>query len=235
MVYFIEFNTIDFPEIILNKLLREKLFVNILKHKINISYKSSLSEEQAERLNENGKLLGRAKKDFEALEYFSAAAEMCPKDGKYRYNMGIALKKTDRKDEALRSFIDALELGYEHCDCYCAIGVILKNKGEYELAESYFSKALLQNPEYLTAIEERATAYFYSGQYEKALEDVNKLLLKHPDDSLLYLQRALIYSNIGMTEKHNSDLEKAMDVQKKLEREFKKSKEQKPQSFETTH
>ncbi len=41
-----------------------------------------MSKEQAERLNEKGKQLGRVKKHMEALEYFSIAAEICPEEGK---------------------------------------------------------------------------------------------------------------------------------------------------------
>lgn len=149
--------------------------------------------------------------------------------------MGIAFKNTKRNEEALRSFFDALELEYEHNDCYCAIGVILRDKKEYELAESYFNKALQQDPECTGAMEERATLYFYSGQNEKALEDVNILLSKNPYVSLLYLQRALIYSTLGMKDEFNRDLEKAKEVQERLVREFNKSNEQKPQTFETAH
>lgn len=149
--------------------------------------------------------------------------------------MGIAYKNTKRNTEALRCFFDALELGYKHNDCYCAIGVLLCGKKEYELAESYLNKALQQDPEYTAALEERATVYFYSGQNEKALEDVNILLSKNPDDSLLYLQRALIYSNLGMKDEFNRDLEIAKEVQERLERKFNKSNDQKPQTFETAH
>ncbi|MFA7359499.1 MAG: tetratricopeptide repeat protein [Candidatus Kapaibacterium sp.] len=151
--------------------------------------------------------------------------------------MGIAYKNTKRNAEALRCFFDALELGYEHNDCYCAIGVILRDKGEYELAESYFNKALKQDSEYTNALIERATAYFYSGQKEKALEDVNFLISKNPDDSRFYLLRAILYRSFGMQGELMKEIEKAREVYDNLgkEKNMKLNKEQKPKTYETAH
>ncbi len=194
-----------------------------------------MSKEQAERLNEKGKQLGRAKKHMEALEYFISASEICPEEGKYRYNMGIAYKNTKRNEEALRSFFDALELGYEHNDCYCAIGVILRDKAEYELAESYFNKALQQDPECMGAIVERATNNFFSGQKEKALDDVNFLISRNPEDSKYYLLRAILYHSFGMKDELSSELDKARKVYEAMEKKMKLSRKQKPKTFETAH
>ena len=149
--------------------------------------------------------------------------------------MGIAFKNTKRNEEALRSFFEALELGYGHNDCYCAIGVILRDKAEYELAESYFNKALQQDPECVGAIMERTTTSFLSGQKEKALDDVNLLISRNPDDCKYYVVRAVLYYSFGMKDELKEGIEKASDVLENMRKKTELSKEQKPQTFETMH
>ncbi|MFA5011536.1 MAG: tetratricopeptide repeat protein [Ignavibacteria bacterium] len=176
-----------------------------------------MGKEEAERLNDRGKILGRGMKHVEAVEYFSAAVDMCPEEGKYRYNMGIALKRMKRNDEALRNFLDALKLGYEHADCYCSIGELLCARQEFELEEPFFDEAIMRDPDSVTAYEERATAYCRIGKSEKALEDMNLLISKIQDDCSLYLIRGLILSVLGRKEESKKDFEKVKEIFKRAE------------------
>lgn len=204
-----------------------------MEHKTNIKHKKADPKEQAERLNEKGKILGRARKDLEALEYFKFAAEICPDKGKYRYNMGIAYKNTKRYEEALRCLFDALELGYEHCDCYSAIGSILREKEEYELAESYVDKALELDTDNMCARIEKASLHLHKGDREKALEDVNTLISMNPDNPKFYLLRAILYYSFGMKNELKKEIKKAHEVYENIDKKL--SRKQISKTFETVH
>lgn len=135
-------------------------------HRVNVSY------------GETKPLLAvTARKPFAALaEAATKARKMSAKTVKSTPTKAGTGKKPTMKEQA---------------ECFHSLGYEARQKGEFEKAVTYYTKAIELNPRHLKAYFNRGFAYDRLQQYEKAIEDYSRALEVDSKNSFAYYNRGI--------------------------------------------
>jgi tetratricopeptide (TPR) repeat protein len=68
------------------------------------------------------------------------------------------------------------------------------NEGRLDIAISYFSMAIKQNPEFIYAYFERGLVNGHKGDYDRAIADFTKTIELNPEDAAAFNNRGLAYA-----------------------------------------
>jgi len=101
------------------------------------------------------------------------------------YNLGIALKRAGRLDEALHHFQKAVEFRNSYVAARIYIGLIHYEKGEYEAAIREYEQAMqfaAGHPNHADLENDLGVAYFSLGKMEEAASHYTKALQINPND-----------------------------------------------------
>ncbi len=102
------------------------------------------------------------------------------------YNLGIALKRAGRNDEALTHFQEAVKLRNSYVAARIYIGLIYYEKNECEAAIKEYEQALqfaAGHPNHGDIENDLGVAYFSLGKMEEAASHYSKAVEIHPEDA----------------------------------------------------
>lgn len=131
----------------------------------------------------------------EAINYFKKASEINPTEGNNSYYLGLAYKKDGNAEEALKSYIKALENGADDAaEVNYRIGQIYYEKKEYGKASAYFEKVAAKKPDLAEAREYLGDIYDRAGNADKAVENYIRVVKINPNNMHAQFQLGLNYS-----------------------------------------
>lgn len=116
------------------------------------------------------------------VSLFTDIVKKSPHKAKPRANLGAALLKQNRLDEALIQLEKAARLDRRYAFIYNDIGIVYERRGNTEEALRYYRIALSREPTYPRARNNIASLYYKSGQIENAAKEYETVLESHPDD-----------------------------------------------------
>ena len=87
--------------------------------------------------------------------------------------------------------------GMDLVNSYMNIGVMKRERGEYEKAIEYFNKALELKGDYANCYNNRRNAYFNMKRDEEAMKDYIKAIEINSWDHRYYNSRGLVYYRMG--------------------------------------
>ncbi|MBO8167586.1 MAG: tetratricopeptide repeat protein [Thermoanaerobacteraceae bacterium] len=139
----------------------------------------------------------------QAIYYLSRALHRAPWDQNLYRNLALAFFKSGDVEAALQHYrrLERLVDGLS-CDELNNIGVCLAEKGDYETAINYFSRALgqcegEQSPAFTQIQLNLTIADFYLGNYHQAISQLDELYRCNPADENLLLSIADCLVKIG--------------------------------------
>jgi tetratricopeptide (TPR) repeat protein len=108
----------------------------------------------------------------------------------------------------------AREKLHEHKDAtvYIRHGTLSTQRGRYDDAISYFSKAIEIDPRLVEAYKNRGNIYSRMGKYDQAILDYNKALEIDPADAWVYHYRGNAYHKKGNYDQAISNYNKAFEM-----------------------
>jgi len=127
------------------------------------------------------------------------ALEINPDLSEVQYTLGL-YRWIRFEDGAGAAHARAIELNPFNADALAAYGIWLWHQPDTDGAESYFLRALEQDPESLARYADLGNFYGVSGQRDKALEiaaDVQERFSKSPEKAVAFLHLARIYELVG--------------------------------------
>jgi tetratricopeptide (TPR) repeat protein len=87
------------------------------------------------------------------------------------------------------------------------------NEGSYEeLAIRFFDLAILRNPKYHQALNNRGDAYLILRQYGRAIDDFNQAVQIDPNEPLYFKNRANVLRFVGQYDRAITDYRKALTL-----------------------
>ena len=92
-------------------------------------------------------------------------------------------------------------------------GTMLKNEGNFQLAEPYMEQAVRRSPKYADAYVKLAEVQFNLGKYDACLQSANLALGIEPKNGAAYQFRGISYGTKGMYNESLADLNKACEIQ----------------------
>jgi tetratricopeptide (TPR) repeat protein len=122
----------------------------------------------------------------EIIFYFKTAAAN-PESARIHNNLGVALKKAGRYDEAIGHFQEALRLNPDYINAHLNLAVVLYRTGRSEDAARHYQAGLSRvpdrpGPDYAAAYNNLGAVLMEQGDAEKAMALFRKALAINPGD-----------------------------------------------------
>jgi tetratricopeptide (TPR) repeat protein len=128
----------------------------------------------------------------DAADYLEKAARVRPKDPEILTNLGIALHKAGRREEALARYRQALEAQPDYVSALNHLGSLLHEMGRLNDAIEVYGRVLRANPDSAAAHYHYANSLYAAGRGNEAIVRYEHALKLKPD----YLEAMI---NLGMT------------------------------------
>ena len=138
---------------------------------------------EATELNSRAQLLDSQGKWGESTELYLKAVGLYPEFLAALYNLGIALTKTSRLEEAGDYLTRAIRLKPDFAAAYTARGDARAAAGDHGAAVDDYSKAIELYPDYAMAYYKRALSWMDLGGTEEARQDLEDYLFYKPHDA----------------------------------------------------
>ena len=125
---------------------------------------------------------------------------------------GISFMNSQRYDDAINAFTEALEINPRYAEAYFFRGGTWYRKGDYDRAIADFTKALEINPGYAKAYSLRGGAWDKKGDYDRAIADYTKALEIDPRSAEAHSLRGLAWEKKGDYDRAIADFTKALEI-----------------------
>ncbi len=112
-------------------------------------------------------------------------------------NLGAALERQGKADEALKHYIEALRIKPEYNAARKNLANLLAMQGKFELAIEQFEKCLLAEPDSADLHEAIAYPLMVKGRYDDAIMHVRESIRLQPNSVSGYYKLGLIYKQQG--------------------------------------
>ena len=139
--------------------------------------------------------------DEKVAESWAEVTKIEPSNAEGHYNLGVALTKQEKYEEALPHLEKSTYLNPYFIKGYYAIGNTLVTLGRPEEAKENYLKALEINPDDAEIRHNLGIVYSQTGQTEKAIEELEKAIDLEPGFFMAYRSLTMIYKNMGNTQK----------------------------------
>ncbi len=129
-----------------------------------------------------------------SIEYFEAAVESFPNFLRVHKNLGnILFRNEDRREEAKKHLLRALELGDNDSITYGLLGFIYFEEERYTSAEIAIRNSLMLNPESFEFRQVLAQVLFNQQRFHEAESALDELLVIRPNSADLWNLQANAY------------------------------------------
>jgi tetratricopeptide (TPR) repeat protein len=117
----------------------------------------------------------------QAIEQFTKALEVDPRDPLFHYQRGQAYVEKDDFTEALQDFTEAIRLDPKNALAYYQRGLTHRLLGQHDKAIDDYTRALKIDPRLALAYRNRSRAYAAKGDAEKARADYDRAIRLDPN------------------------------------------------------
>jgi tetratricopeptide (TPR) repeat protein len=126
--------------------------------------------------------------------------EKSPKKARPHSNLGVALDKQGRTEEAIEHYLQALRIKPDYVDAHNNLGLALYNQGRTEEAMEHYLQALRIKPDYEKAHNNLGNALDNQGRTAEAIEHYLQALRIKPDLEEVHYNLGNTLDNQGRTE-----------------------------------
>ena len=131
-------------------------------------------------------------------------------------NLGVALYRSDRPEQAIKAFEKAIALSPTFPDPWNNMGVIYMKRGDCDLAIASFSRAIELNRRYVPAYINRGLMYIEKRNYYAAIADFTQALSYSPQCAEAYSNRGYVRQLLGHLDQAIWNYSRAIEIQPDL-------------------
>ena len=146
---------------------------------------------------EKGYAHNEAKEYQDAVNAYTRAIELNPKDAKAYNNRGNAYNRLGNYQQAIANYNRAIKLDPKLAMAYNNRGIAYKNLGNYNQAIADYTKAIELDPKDAKAYTNRGAAYGGLGNYNKVIADCTRAIKLDPKYAMAYNNRGVAYDLLG--------------------------------------
>jgi tetratricopeptide (TPR) repeat protein len=146
------------------------------------------------------------------LEMYRLALEILPNFGRARNNLGVALRRRGRVDEAIEQYKLAIEHNPKHAEAHSNLGTAYYYQGRTEEAlQAYRLAAKNAGPNgYIHNL--LGVVYLRLARYQEAIKQFRKALSKEPEFADAHYHLGECYSKLGNEKKAIEEFEAALEI-----------------------
>jgi protein O-mannosyl-transferase len=160
-----------------------------------------------------GSLTFQRNKDYGSdLSIWQDTIAKAPGNERAQNNMGNALAKRNRMDEAVDHFETALKINPDFIECHNDFGVALADHGRFDEAIVHYDKLLKAKPEDFVAHNNLGNALANRGQFDKAIVHYQKALELRPTYAQAQNNLGTALAARGQFEEAIAYFRKALDI-----------------------
>lgn len=169
-------------------------------------------ELHAELIFQHGNLLMMLGQLDVAIEVYSDAINLNPRNANPHNNRGIAYAEKGKLDNAIKDYNIAIQLRPDYPNVDYNKRIVYTNKGDYGLAIQEAIKMIELNFELSQTYHNRAVTYSKKGEVELAIKDYTKAIELYPDNPNTYYNRGNIYYEKGDYDRAIEDYTEAIEL-----------------------
>ena len=143
---------------------------------------------------------------------FNRALEVTEDNYIVHHNLGLALARQDRLQEAAFHFEKALAINPHLFQTHCHLGNLMLKQGKIDQAIERYEKALEIQPDDDTLHLNLGSAHLKTGSHEKALTHYEKSLEVNPDNYIVHNNMGALLYSVGRKEKAFNHYRKALKL-----------------------
>jgi len=170
------------------------------------------SVSEGDKLFLKGNKLFTEQKFVEAAAIYTEAVGLTPGNWGYHFNLGLALKKMDRRDEALAAFRKSVELNPESYSANKEMGELLAKAGSAAEARAFYEKAAALGPDDPDAHYNLGACLMNAGEAEAAFGHFQKVVELKSDYADAYYQLGTILIGRNQIPEAITSLEKFLEL-----------------------
>ncbi len=148
----------------------------------------------------------------DAIDAFSKAIELDPKNWHAYHGRGIAYNISGKYQQAIADFTKIIELDPKNVSGYTLRGDAYEELGNYEQVVVDYTKVMELDPKDPTPVRARALAYLYLGKHQQAIDDYTKLIDLNPKEWSWYESRGNAYKEFGKYQEAIDDYTKVIEL-----------------------
>jgi tetratricopeptide (TPR) repeat protein len=165
------------------------------------------------------------KKDYDgAIADYDQSLTLNPKQVAAFINRGNAWQAQGYNDRAIEDYNQAIRIDQKNPIAFYNLGVAYEDKGRWEfdayvnegsyeeIAIRLFDLAILLNPKYHQALNNRGDAYMILRQYARAIDDFNQAVQIDSHEALYFKNRANALRFVGQYDRAIADYRKALTL-----------------------
>ena len=153
---------------------------------------------------------------IDAERFFHSALIVKPDFSQIYGNYAIYLKDQKRPDEALASYLRALDITPGDLDLNFDVGVFFHDQDRFTEAVSYFDEALKIRDDYAAAHSNRGASLRELHRYEEANSSFEEAIKIDPSHALAYSNRGYLLKNLSSFEKALVNYDRALQIDSDL-------------------
>ena len=147
-----------------------------------------------------------------AIEAYSRAIDLDPKNAVAYGNRGVAYDIKGHTDQAIVDLNKAIELKPDDAVVYYNHGIVCQGKGDLDLAIKDYTKAIELGLNYAMVYYNRGKAYHTKDDNDRAVEDYSRAIKLKPDYVEAYINRGVAYRSKGKVDLAIKDYTKAIEL-----------------------
>jgi tetratricopeptide (TPR) repeat protein len=154
----------------------------------------------------------RMNRPAEAIPILRKAVAAAPNSAQPHYNLGLALRESGAKDEALKEFTDAIRLRPEYFEAHAGIALTLKESGRLPDALGEFQEAVRLQPSNAAVHIGLADVLIDLGRTSEAIREYQQAAGLAPDLLEAHYRLAQAYVRAGQLPEALKSLQSSLEI-----------------------
>ncbi|MUG99599.1 tetratricopeptide repeat protein [Scytonema sp. UIC 10036] len=129
------------------------------------------------------------------------------------FQLTVQAHRANQLTKAEQGYRQILEVESNHLEALYGLGVLMRQKGEYQIAENLFKNLLQVQPNSLKALFSLGNLYQTQGQLSEAIETYNQVIALQPDAIAAYNNKGYALQQLGQWEEAIACYQKALELE----------------------
>ncbi len=166
-----------------------------------VTYRAARVDDRAEQLHRRGIAAAKRKDLKQAIQDWTAAAQLNPSEPKYFFHAGVGYFEVGDYEKAAANLLRTISLCSFHHKALLVLGTLYLKLRKLDKAERFLEASVEIAPDNALGHLNLGAVYSVERKYEQGIKEFEKAIRLAPEDPRPYLGLAKVHSLLGQTER----------------------------------